>query len=51
MAALRLLAIALLACAVCGCALFKDDPIMGDHPWQPGMAPPQKDRSSSTMSQ
>jgi hypothetical protein len=32
----RLLIAGLLACALCGCQSLKDDPIMGDHPWQPG---------------
>ena len=37
----RLLAVVLLACVLftcavaVGCQAFKDDPIMGDHPWQP----------------
>ncbi|HUR52497.1 MAG TPA: hypothetical protein VMZ71_00060 [Gemmataceae bacterium] len=34
----RLLAVVLLACALAtavGCQALKDDPIMGDHPWQP----------------
>ena len=34
----RLLAVALLACALFaqfGCQALKDDPILGDHPWQP----------------
>jgi hypothetical protein len=35
MRTLRLL-VAVLACAVGGCQTLKDDPIMGDHPWQPG---------------
>jgi hypothetical protein len=40
MSLVRLLAVALLA-ALCGCQAIKDDPILGDHPWQPGplMAP------------
>jgi len=33
----RLLAVALLACALCGCQALKDDPITGDQPWQPGL--------------
>ena len=37
MAVVRVIAVALLACALCGCqSLVKDDPILGDHPWQPG---------------
>ena len=36
MTLVRLLAVAILACALCGCQTLKDDPIMGDHPWQPG---------------
>jgi len=38
----RLLAVALLACALFGCQALKDDPIVGDHPWQPGSPPPEK---------
>jgi hypothetical protein len=33
----RLLALAALVASLCGCQALKDDPIMGDHPWQPGM--------------
>lgn len=32
----RLLIVALLACALCSCQAIKDDPIVGDNPWQPG---------------
>jgi hypothetical protein len=32
----RLLACAAVALALCGCQAIKDDPILGDHPWQPG---------------
>ena len=34
----RLLAVLMLACALfagVGCQALKDDPIMGDNPWQP----------------
>jgi hypothetical protein len=41
----RLLAAAAIAAALCGCQALKDDPIMGDHPWQPGMP---LERSAST---
>jgi len=34
--AFRLVALALLVAALCGCQAIKDDPILGDHPWQPG---------------
>jgi hypothetical protein len=36
MTLVRLLVAALLACALSGCKALKDDPIVGDHPWQPG---------------
>ncbi|HEY3788637.1 MAG TPA: hypothetical protein VGL71_07270 [Urbifossiella sp.] len=36
MSVVRLLAVAFLAFALTGCKAFKDDPIMGDKPWQPG---------------
>ena len=41
----RFLAVVLLCCALfagVGCQALKDDPILGDHPWQPsgfGMKP------------
>ena len=35
MTVVRLLALALLA-ALVGCQTLKDDPILGDRPWQPG---------------
>jgi hypothetical protein len=38
----RLLAVVLLICALTGCQALKDDPIVGDNPWQPGSkVPPQ----------
>jgi hypothetical protein len=40
MSLIRLIAVALLACAVLGCQALKDDPIMGDNPWQPGSLQP-----------
>ncbi|HXD85689.1 MAG TPA: hypothetical protein VN641_04300 [Urbifossiella sp.] len=46
MAIARLVAVALLAFAFCGCKAFKDDPIWGDHPWQPGTGKPAAMRSS-----
>jgi hypothetical protein len=43
MAVVRFIAVALLVIVLGGCQSFmKDDPIIGDHPWQPGSPPPQK---------
>jgi hypothetical protein len=50
MSLFRLVAIALLIGAICGCQLFKDDPLIGEHPWQPGQPPPQKSSSQQTGS-
>jgi|GEM_PF-5109508 len=36
MSFVRLLAVAIMACAMLGCQAIKDDPIVGDHSWQPG---------------
>lgn len=44
MTLVRLLAVALLACALSGCQALKDDPIMGDTPWQPGSSQPPNKR-------
>jgi hypothetical protein len=49
MAVVRLIAAALLVALLCGCQSFmKNDPILGDHPWQPGSPPPQKDHTSTS---
>jgi hypothetical protein len=51
MAVVRLIAVALFVCALCGCQSFmKNDPIMGDHPWQPGTGTAPNRTSSSTTS-
>ncbi len=51
MAVVRFIAVALLFAVVTGCqSMMKDDPIMGDHPWQPGSGPPQKAPGSSSGS-
>jgi uncharacterized protein YceK len=49
MAVVRFFAVALLFVLILGgCQSFmQNDPIMGDHPWQPGQSAPQKASSSS----
>jgi hypothetical protein len=45
----RVLAAAFLVFALCGCEGFKNDPIIGDHPWQPstfGMKPDKSDKTN-----
>ncbi|HEX4608603.1 MAG TPA: hypothetical protein VH092_10405 [Urbifossiella sp.] len=44
MAVVRLLALLLLASALSGCQAIRDDPIVGDKPWQPGSATPPNAR-------
>jgi hypothetical protein len=50
MAVARFIAVAALFAVLCGCQSFmKNDPIMGDHPWQPGQPPPPQKVSSSVL--
>jgi hypothetical protein len=44
MAAVRFLAVVLLASVLCGCQALKNDPMIGDNPWQPGSAVPPNAR-------
>ena len=36
MTVVRFLAVVLLASVLCGCQALKDDPLVGETPWQPG---------------